>query len=71
MCAGQTGPAYASRFAVLTSARVHADHQPGTGTCVESGEGAVTQLRITKVGKDPSNDSIRTYAVAATQWKPE
>ncbi|UXY29191.1 serine/threonine-protein kinase [Streptomyces sp. HUAS TT20] len=43
----------------------------GTGLCIESSEGPVIHLWITKVGKDPSNDDLPTYVVTATQWKPE
>ncbi|MFG2649811.1 serine/threonine protein kinase [Streptomyces sp. NPDC048436] len=42
-----------------------------TGICIESGEGAVTHLWITKVNEEPENDNLRTYVMTATQWKPE
>lgn len=43
----------------------------GTGLCIESSDGPVTQLWITKINKDPANDNLSTYVVTATQWKPE
>jgi hypothetical protein len=43
----------------------------GTGLCIESSDGPVTQLWITKINKDPENDNLSTYVVTATQWKPE
>ncbi|MEV0111999.1 serine/threonine-protein kinase [Streptomyces sp. NPDC050844] len=42
-----------------------------TGICVESSDGPVTHLWITKVNKEPENDNLRSYVVTATQWKPE
>ncbi|MEV0323639.1 serine/threonine protein kinase [Streptomyces sp. NPDC050658] len=43
-----------------------------TGVCIESGEGAVTHLWITKVNKESAeNDNLRTYVMTATQWKAE
>ncbi|MER5179742.1 serine/threonine-protein kinase [Streptomyces sp. NPDC002896] len=42
----------------------------GTGLCIESSDGPVIHLRITKVNKD-QNDNLRTYVFEATQWKPE
>ncbi|MCX4665203.1 hypothetical protein OG453_00695 [Streptomyces sp. NBC_01381] len=42
-----------------------------TGICVESSDGPVTHLWITKVNKEPENDNLRSYVVKATQWKPE
>ncbi|MEU7584275.1 serine/threonine-protein kinase [Streptomyces sp. NPDC041068] len=43
----------------------------GTGICIESTDGPLTHLWITKVNKEPENDNLRTYVVTATQWKPE
>ncbi|MCF3124848.1 hypothetical protein IPZ68_34895, partial [Streptomyces arenae] len=43
----------------------------GTGLCIESTDGPLTHLWITKVNKEPENDNLRTYVVTATQWKPE
>ncbi|MFG2500108.1 serine/threonine protein kinase [Streptomyces sp. NPDC048441] len=42
-----------------------------TGICIESSDGPVTHLWITKVNKEPTNDNLRSYVVTATQWKPE
>lgn len=42
-----------------------------TGICVESSDGPVTHLWITKVNEEPENDNLRSYVVTATQWKPE
>ncbi|MFG2027409.1 serine/threonine-protein kinase [Streptomyces sp. NPDC048825] len=43
-----------------------------TGICIESSEGAVTHLWISKVNKETAeNDNLRTYVLTATQWKPE
>ncbi|KAF2778296.1 serine/threonine-protein kinase [Streptomyces sp. OM5714] len=44
----------------------------GTALCVESGQGAVTQLWVTRANDEGAeNDHLRTYVFTATQWKPE
>ncbi|MFC8854287.1 hypothetical protein ACFT5D_14685, partial [Streptomyces sp. NPDC057144] len=44
----------------------------GTALCIESGQGTVTQLWITRANDEgPENDNLRTYVLTATQWKPE
>ncbi|WCN02585.1 serine/threonine-protein kinase [Streptomyces sp. M92] len=44
----------------------------GTALCIESGQGTVTHLWITRVNKESAeNDNLRTYIFTATQWKPE
>lgn len=43
----------------------------GTGICIESADGPVIHLWISKVNKEPENDNLRTYVITATQWKAE
>jgi hypothetical protein len=43
----------------------------GTGVCIESTDGPVIHLWITKVNKEPENNNLRTYVMTVTQWKPE
>ncbi|MFF4472978.1 serine/threonine-protein kinase [Streptomyces sp. NPDC001599] len=56
----------------LSSIRDDSVLKVGTALCIESGQGAVTQLWVTRANKEGAdNDNLRTYVFTATQWKPE
>ncbi|MFB6551406.1 serine/threonine-protein kinase [Streptomyces sp. NPDC056405] len=56
----------------LSSIRDDSVLKAGTALCIESSDGALSHLWITKVNKESAeNDNLRTYVITATQWKPE
>ncbi|WND35851.1 protein kinase [Streptomyces sp. BB1-1-1] len=56
----------------LSSIRDDSVLKAGTALCIESSDGALSHLWITKVNEESAeNDNLRTYVMTATQWKPE